>query len=279
MEGTSPVTLTEGQPAPEPNIGTIVPEPVISDTGQASADTGQGQAQAPTTPDEPTFFDPSTLTEELKPAYKQMQAAFTKKMQALSEDRQKIDAYNSFMSDPIGQMQQVARQYGYALTRAEAAAQLQQQQQTQQQQWEPNSWDEVSQRIRAEAREEILRELQPLIGSVQKVTAQQIEKQLSEIDPEWAKYQDEMRATLQEFPKLANDPAKLYKLSVPDEVLHSRAIQQALSKFQSKTGQAKVSGSTKTSQTAPAPPDVSKMSSREAFNWAVENAKKQIGGR
>jgi len=51
-----------------------------------------------------------------------MQAAFTKKMQGLSGDRQKIEAYNQFMQDPIGQMQQVAKQYGYSLTRAEAAA-------------------------------------------------------------------------------------------------------------------------------------------------------------
>ena len=105
-DGIGPVTLTEGQPAAAPE-GTTATAPEVS-TGQAQSqtDAGQGQAStAPATPDEPTFFDPNSIPEELKPAYKQMQAAFTKKMQGISGDKQKIEAYNAFMSDPIGQMQ------------------------------------------------------------------------------------------------------------------------------------------------------------------------------
>lgn len=280
MEGQAPVTLTEGQAAPAPAEGTPQAAPEVN-TGQAStpADPGQGQAQAaPATPEEPTFFDPNSIPEELKPAYKQMQSAFTKKMQGISGERQKIEAYNNFMTDPIGQMQNVAKQYGYSLTRAEAAAAINQGQQAQApQQWEPQSWEEVIAKTKEETRQEILRELQPLIGSVQKQTASNIEKQLAEIDPGWATYQDEMRANLQSFPGLVNDVGKLYKISVPDEVLHSRAVQQALTKFQSKAGQAKVSGSSKTSHSEPALPDMTKMSDRDAFNLAVAEAKKTIG--
>jgi hypothetical protein len=280
-DGQAPITLTEGQAAPAPSEGTTATAPEVN-VGQATAptDPGQGQAQpaAPAMPEEPSFFDPNQIPEELKPAYKQMQSAFTKKMQGLSGEKQKIEAYNAFMSDPIGQMQNVARQYGYQLTRAEAAAAINQGQQAQeQQQWEPQSWDEVIAKTKAETREEILRELQPLIGNVQKQTASNIERQLAEIDPGWATYQDEMRENLQQYPQLVNDVGKLYKISVPDEVLHSRAVQQALTKFSSKTEQAKVSGSSKTSRSEPAPPDITKMSDREAFNWAVDNAKRTLG--
>ncbi|MBE3145331.1 MAG: hypothetical protein IMZ61_15640 [Planctomycetes bacterium] len=118
--------------------------------------------------------------------------------------------------------------------------------------------------------------LQPFIGNVQQVTAKNIERQLAEIDPEWATYQDNMRTTLQKYPQMVDDVEALYRNSVPPEVLHSRAVQQALSKFQSKTDQAKVSGSSKSSRSEPAPPDITKMTDREAFNWAVENAKRTI---
>lgn len=276
-EGQGPVTMPEGiTPAAPVDTGTTPAAPEVS-TGQApsqpSPDTGQA-ASAPQA-EEPTFFDPSTLAEELKPAYKQMQAAFTKKMQGISGDKQKIEAYNQFMSDPIGQMQQVAKQYGYSLTRAEAAKAINQQQE-QAQQWEPQTWDDVITRTKKETREEIMRELQPFLGNVQKVTAQNIKHQLSEIDPQWRTYEDDMRSTLQAHPTLVNDVAKLYRLSVPEEVLTSRAVQTALAKFQSKAEQAKVSSTTKTSRSEPAMPDITKMKSGDAFNAAVEMARKKL---
>ena len=121
-----------------------------------------------------------------------------------------------------------------------------------------------------------MRELQPLIGNVQKATASNIERQLSEIDPNWAAYQDEMRENIGKFPGLVNDVKTLYKISVPDEVLHSRAVQEALTKFHSKTEQAKVSGASKTSRSEPAAPDLTKMSDREAFNAAVDAARRSV---
>ena len=49
-----------------------------------------------------------------------MQAAFTKKTQAVAQDRQKIEAFDAFMADPMSQIQQLAQQYGYSLTQANA---------------------------------------------------------------------------------------------------------------------------------------------------------------
>lgn len=275
-DGQSPVTMPEGitPAAPEPGTTAVAPEVSTGQApGQPSPDTGQATS-APQA-EEPTFFDPSAIAEELKPAYKQMQAAFTKKMQGLSAHKQKIEAYDQFMRDPIGQMQQVASQYGYSLTRAQAA-QAVQEQQNQAQNWEPQSWDEVMSKAEERAEQRIMAKLQPFLGNVQKQTATNIERQLSEIDPQWRSYEDDMRSMLQQHPTLVNDVSMLYRLSVPEEVLTSRAVQTALAKFQSKTEQAKVSGTTRTSRSEPAPPDLTKMKSGDAFRAAIDIAKKTI---
>jgi len=277
-EGTSPVTMPEGITPAAPDTGMPAAAPTATPgqaTTQPSPDTGQAPG-APQTPEEPTFFDPSSLSEELKPAYKQMQAAFTKKMQGISGEKQKIEAYNQFMRDPIGQMQQVAQQYGYSLTRAQAAQAIQDQQVQPPQNWEPQSWDEVMTKAEERAEQRIMAKLQPFLGNVQKQTATNIERQLSEIDPMWKTYEDDMRSMLQQHPTLVNDVSMLYRLSVPEEVLTSRAVQTALSKFQSKAEQAKVSGTTRTSRSEPASPDITKMKSGDAFNAAVEIARKRL---
>lgn len=276
IEGNSPVTMPEGITPAAPDTGTTAEAPQAS-SGQASTQSSPdtGQAQTPQAPEEPTFFDPSAIAEELKPAYKQMQAAFTKKMQGISGHKQKIEAYDNFMRDPIGQMQQVAQQYGYSLSRAQAA-QAVQDQQAQNQNWEPQTWDEVMTKAEERAEQRIMAKLQPFLGNVQKVTAQTIDRQLSEIDPQWRTYEDDMRSMLQQHPTLVNDVSMLYKLSVPEEVLTSRAVQQALAKFQSKTEQAKVSGTTRTSRSEPATPDLTKMKSGDAFDAAVQIARKRL---
>jgi hypothetical protein len=281
-EGTSPVTIPEGTTPAPPAVETGIPAaaPEVS-TGQAESPQSPGTGQATSAPqvaEEPTFFDPSALAPELMPGYKQMQAAFTKKMQALSTDRQKVEAYNRFETDREFQtqvLQQLASQHGYSLTRAQAQA-IQDQQPQQTQQWEPQSWDEVMARAEERAEQRIMEKLQPFIGTVQQQKARIIERDLETIDPQWRTYEDTMREKLQRHPTLVNDVAELYRLSVPEEVLTSRAVQTALAKFQSKAEQAKVSGPTKTSRTEPAAPDLSKMKSGDAFNAAVEMARKQI---
>lgn len=269
---TMPTGITPAAPAVDAGTTATAPD---TQGGQANLSDPQqtGQAQAPAV-DEPTFFDPSTLSPELMPGYKQMQSAFTKKMQALSKDRQKIDAYNRFETDPSFQtqvLQQLAAQHGYQLTRKEAQAMVQQAQD-----WQPQSWEEVMAKAEERAEQRVLERLQPFLGNVQKVTASNIERQLSEIDPQWRTYEDEMRSNLAEHPTLVNNVAKLYRLSVPEEVLTSKAVQQAMAKFQAKAEQVKVSGNTRTSRSEPAAPDLTKMSDRDAFNAAVQIAKQRL---
>lgn len=71
-------------------------QPVSPDTQTVQPDTtGSSESES--------FFDPTTVPDELKPAYKQMQAAFTKKTQALAEKsketetlRARADAYTRY---------------------------------------------------------------------------------------------------------------------------------------------------------------------------------------
>jgi len=44
---------------------------------------------------EDSFFDPNSLSEELLPAYKQMQGAWTKKTQELAQQRKEVEAYKA----------------------------------------------------------------------------------------------------------------------------------------------------------------------------------------
>ncbi len=267
-ETQSPGSGSEGQAG-----GDSVAAP-SSPTG--SAEPGQVQTTGPaagTQADEPSFFDLNLLPEDqrkaLEPAYKQMQGAFTRKTQEIAAHRQKIVEYDQFMADPVGNMQRMAQQMGYSMTRAEAKEAIAAQSQTQQE-WQPNTWEEVVSRAKVETREEIMRELGPVLGNVQAMRAESIEKQLDSIDSNWRVYEDEMRKNLQLAPALVNDPAKLYKFSIPDDVLEARATQKALARFEAKTKSAAVAGKTETSRGIPADEKVTD------FNSAVAAAKRKL---
>ena len=234
-------------PAPSPSPGPAEP-------GQTQVTQGQAPTGTPAASDEASFFDLNLLSPEqreaLAPAYKQMQGAFTRKTQEIAAHRQKISEYDQFMADPVGNMQRIAMQMGYSMTRAQAQEAVNQQADTQD--WQPNTWEEVLSRAKDEARREIMQELSPVLGNVRAMRAESIEKQLDSIDSNWRVYEDEMRKNLQLAPALVDDPVKLYKFSVPDEVLEARATQKALARFETKSKAAAVAGKTETSRGIPA---------------------------
>lgn len=263
-EVQSPGTGTEGQVSGVVETATPSPATGSAEPGQTQT-TGSAPTGTPAT-EEPSFFDFNLLSPEqqeaLRPAYKQMQGAFTRKTQEIAAHRQKISEYDQFMADPVGNMQRMAAQMGYSLTRAQAAEALNQQQT--QQEWQPNTWEEVLSRAKDEARREIMEELKPVLGNVQSMRAESIEKQLDSIDSNWRLYEDQMRENLQLAPNLVNDPAKLYKFSVPDEVLEARATQKALARFETKTKAAAVGGKTETSRGIPADEKITDFASAAA---------------
>lgn len=241
-----------------------------TETTEAAPEGTEGQPDAGTTDtgtQDETFFDPNTVPNELLPAYKNMQRAFSKKMEGIAANRQKVEAYDAFTADPVNQMQRYAAQYGYKLTRAQAEAELEKQDG----QWEPQSWDDVMQRATSLAEQKLLERFGPVLQEVQQIKKTSIERELSEIDPTWQQYEDEMKTLMQKHPSLASDASLLYKMAVPEEVLQSRATQQALAKLEAKGQSARVSGGSTTNKQPSIEPE-----GPISFDQAVKLAKKKL---
>lgn len=277
-QNTAPTAEPIGQAGAAPAAaGTTAPAPVAtSGQGTVAAPTGTGQAatDAPAA-EEPTFFDPKTLDPALQPAYQQMRGAFTKKMQELGTFKEKVAAYDAFMADPVTNLQNLAGQYGFRLTRAEAQAALQQQGGAPSE-WDPRSgadppnWETVLSIAEKRAEERLLQKLGPVVQNVQNLQKQSVEAQLDSIDPEWRQYEPAMRTLLKENPALGNNIKRLYNLALLEEgVYESRALQAAQRRMQDSASAARVAGkSTTTSQ--PAPIQV------KSFDDAVKEAKRQL---
>lgn len=209
-----------------------------------SVDSTQTSQSAPVAED--SFFDPKSIEgkPELQAAYKQMQSAWTKKMQSVSSNKHKLEAYDRFEKDPHGTLKAYAKQLGIEI--AEPAKQ----------EFKPETWDDVIKKTKDEARAELLKELDPVISQVRDIRKQSIEKQLSDIDPQWQLYEEQMSEMLQAHPSLVTDPAKLYEISLPAEVREQRAMKKALEILNSKKETTPSGGSTtpKTPSTKPSGP-------------------------
>lgn len=272
-------TGTEQAPATPAATGTTAMASAGADKGQATqSNKGEGGTSPATTapastgttaPEAPTFFDPSSIKDkpELMAAYNEMRAAYTKKTQALSQDRSKIEAYDAFTRDPMNQLKQLASQYGLEITPAGVRKQAQEQDAND---WEPQNWQDVFKRAKEEVINELRPQLEPVFKNMQQVTASNIEKQLDSLDPQWRLYEDEMKANMTEHPSLVKDVAKLYRLSVPEEVLNSRATQAAMKKFEEKAKSAQVHGNQGTTKTAAVPKKAAN------FSDAVAQAKAEL---
>lgn len=254
--------------------------------GQSAAEGGQAareQASSGGTEQhqqqEQTFFDPKSLEgrPELQAAYRQMQKAYTQKTQAIAADRRKIEAYDQFASNPDAIAQYLAQQ-GYQVLRPGQQAQTQAPSggTPETRPFEPQTWDEVYTEAERRIIARLDERLGPVMNNLRETTAKNIESQLNGIDPNWRLYEDDMKETLRAHPTLVKDVAKLYRMSVPEDVLHSRAVQEALTKHGQRIAAASVHGSGTTQRTTSAPRKVN------SFQDAVEVAKEQLrasGGR
>lgn len=270
-QGEGPAPSADGQsPAAAPGDASQAAT-TAKDPGAGAGQAGAGDGTTKTDPGtEDTFFDPNDVPDELKPAYKNMQKAFSKKMQHISSNRQKIDAYESFLANPMQNLRQMASQYGLEIV--PQGTQLPAGQQANGQAWEPQTWDEVFAKAEERIMGRVREQLAPVFKNVQQVTASNIERQLDEIDPEWRTYEEDMMENLNLHPTLVQDVSKLYKMSVPDSVVNNRARQKALKDFEDKTKAAQVHGGKSGTRTQPAAPTIN------SFNDAVNAAKEQLKG-
>ena len=141
---TDPVT---GRPevssgAIEENDSTPTSEELTGTQADKSGESVPGTTETSGPPEIDTFFDPKSIADkpELQIAYKQMQADYTKKMQAIAADRHKLEAYNAFEQNPEGTIRQLAQQYGLSLAEARQVVQNEEE-------FTPQTWDEVFARL------------------------------------------------------------------------------------------------------------------------------------
>lgn len=262
---------TDGQVSQAPE--TTVTGTQTSTAAPESVSTSQPTSSPAPAPTEELIYDPEMIRgkPELEALAKQLQGSYTKKSQEIAQHKQKIQAFDEFAANPAQALQQLATQFGYTLTRAQAQQMVNEQQK---QQFEPQSWDEVINKAKAETRQEVLKELEPFLNNVKETRKGQLEKLLDDTCPDWRVYEDDMMKTLQTHPTLVNDPEKLYRMSVPASVLESRAAQAALRKLQNKAESAQISSGSSTNQTAD-----SKPKGKMTFNESVEYAKAKLASQ
>ena len=120
------------------------------------------------------------------------------------------------------------------------------------------------------AEDKILQRFAPLIQNVQKIQQTTMEEQLDSIDPEWRAHEREFVANVRQYPTLAHDLRKLYRLSMPEEHVISRATQEAIKKLEAKAKQGAVGGESTQRHATTAPIQV------KSFNDAVAEAKRRL---
>lgn len=238
---TDPTNVT-GQAATD-SSGTTVQAPTgnTGDPGSTAQTTGIG----PGADANDSFFDPASIQDkpELLAAYKQMQGSYTKRMQEFSSHRPKIEAYDKFLQDPMGTLQQLATQYGLNIVPRS-------QEQTADQDFK--SWDDVKKHFFDEFKKEMLN---PVVQEVKSLKKQSVEMQLDKDFPDWRTYESQMMDTLRKHPTLVNDPSTLYRMSVPSEVIEARATKAAMQKLKGVTDNAQVSGGNTTTKQTPQAPE------------------------
>ena len=282
-----PATDGQGQPPGAP----AAPAAPASASGTTTTPEGQpeggGQGKPNKgTPAEDYVFDPAefdrlatelpeNLQKQARALQKSIQAAYTKKTTALAADRKKIEAYDAFQKDPRQTLERFASQMGLKLTPAQAAAAAESASGAgwSPEKGNPENWNEVVGYVVNQISESMGSRLAPVMQQFQQIKKQSVEQQLSEIDPGWQQYEDAMVETLRQHPTMSQDPAMLYRMSVPADLLESRATQRALSRMEAKTKSSQVSGASTTTKKA----DAANLSSKpRSFQEAVEVAKKAL---
>ena len=222
------VTAPEGQAA-------AAPQATEGQSVTSNQTTGNGSDAGE------SFFDPKSIEgkPELQSAYKQMQGEFTKRLQGVKSHQDKIDAYDAFMSDQRGTMERLAQQNGWNIVQAnpEQAADAP----------APSTWDEVYAEGEKRALAQLRQEFAPLSEEVQDLKRKSVESYLDKEHTDWRTYEGTMVDTLKAHPSMANDPDLLYRMSVPQELLESRATAAALAKIKGESSSSAVSGNKTTS--------------------------------
>lgn len=279
-------------PSIDPVTGNPEVQSNVVDQGNQSEDISSSSEnlKSQTAGDDDLIYDPAEydrVTSGLDPEVKRqvdafrksLQGDYTRKTQKVAEVRKMADAYQSFLRDPHGTLQQVATQLGYQLNPMNSNGNQQQAAASNMDNFEPQTWNDVvvklKQTIMDELTPKLNEQVSPLMNEVQSIRHKEFESQLSEIDPMWHQYQDDIMTNLRDYPSLMADPKKLYMMSVPTKVFESRMTQNAINKVKKSTSSNSPFSGSKTTKR----PGTTSPNKLMSFQEAVEYAKAQMGKR
>ena len=154
---------------------------------------------------EPQFLNPNDLPEELKPAFKKMQASFTRAMQKVAGDKDKVELYDKLMNDPERAVEILAAKVGLKVSKEGTV--------TKDKTSDSEADSETVRFIKKLIQDELTPKLEGFRQEQAKLTAQAKIVQLNEEHPDWYLYEDIMVDLVKEHPSLKEDTAKLYKLA------------------------------------------------------------------
>ena len=160
----------------------------------------------------PQFMNPNEVPPELKEAFKRMQRSFTKAMQKLAGEREKVELAEKILENPDKAIEIIAEATGRKLN----------------EQRDEYVDDETANYVKNIAVEAIKPLLNQLGSEVAQLKVSLVQTYLDNQYPDWYLYENEMAELLQKHPSLGNDLDKLYLLakSAHEEVNRSRTLSQ-----------------------------------------------------
>jgi len=269
------------QPEPTP----VEPQGHAGESASTEEGVTPGETPQPASTETPAFFNrtdfetalkeaPDGMKQQLEGLYGNLNKAFTQGMQGLSEDRKKVEAYNAFdtmsRQDPMGAIKAIAQQMGVSPQQLQEvigetpARDIEQGFET---------YGEMFDHFKSGIMDAVRSELAPVFKNVQDLTSNNIEAELGNIDPHWRRYESTMMDTMKQHPTLINDIPRLYKMSVPEDVLKADATREALRRVEAETKTATLTsgGGTKKSSTQPMKVD--------SFQDAIDAARQDLQNR
>lgn len=147
---------------------------------------------------EEKFMNPNELPPELKPAFKKMQASFTRAMQMLSGERDKVELANKLLENPKEALRLLSERVGVPLATEKPA---------------DSSTSDTEKWVQERALAAIQPMLKQLGSELASVKVQLAETYLTNMHPDWYLYENEMAGLIKQHPSLATDLDKLYDLA------------------------------------------------------------------
>ena len=151
---------------------------------------------------EQTFMNPNELPKELLPSFKAMQKSFTRAMQRVAGDRDKIAMYDQLMVNPQQAIEQLAKKAGVQI-----------QAPVNQQTGEEVSDTDTTKWIRKIVQDTLAPTIATMKAEQANIKAQTAIAYLNENHPDWYLYEDIMSELIKKHPSMRDDLDSLYTLS------------------------------------------------------------------